>query len=168
MGTKVAVVKSKFEVADSFSVEFVLMRLEVAELSEVLVAVVQLADEGLDTLMNNPVGVDIAALSEFLSAKIACVGFLAGVSTLVSLEVTQLGEALTAEGMLAMERFDAGVGAQVDVEMSLLHEALCATPRRAMVLLLGDPGRARHRSLNGLFEKLANLIDVVALILHTF
>lgn len=59
--------------------------LEVAELSELLPALVQSASEGLDLLVDDLVRSNIAALSEGLAANVAVVWSFSGVSPFVSL-----------------------------------------------------------------------------------
>jgi hypothetical protein len=66
-------------------VELVHVALEVAELSELLAALVELARVGLDLLVDDLVGADVAPLGECLVADFARVGSLACVSTFMSL-----------------------------------------------------------------------------------
>jgi hypothetical protein len=54
-------------------------------LRELLAALVQLANEWLDLLMNNLVRAHIASLSKSLAADVAVVGTLASMTALVSL-----------------------------------------------------------------------------------
>ena len=61
-------------------------------MSELLATVVQLTAEGLNLLVNNLVGSNVATLSECLAANVAAVGSLSCVTPLVRLEVTQLRE----------------------------------------------------------------------------
>lgn len=58
---------------------------EISKLGELLAAVVELAGEWLDLLMNNLVGSNVAALGERLAADLAIVRPLPSVSPFVSL-----------------------------------------------------------------------------------
>lgn len=59
--------------------------LEIAQLSELLPAVVESASEGFDLLVYNLVGADIASLRKSLSTDVATVGSLSGVTSLMCL-----------------------------------------------------------------------------------
>lgn len=76
--------------------KFVLVGLQVSELSELLATTLQLTGEGLDMLMDDLVRANVAALSEGLAADVAVVWSLASVTTLVSLQVSELGKSLSA------------------------------------------------------------------------
>lgn len=69
--------------------------LHVSKLGEGLVAVVELADIGLESLVRLFVRTDVAALSKSLSADSAAEGLLASVAAHVSLEVSALGKGKT-------------------------------------------------------------------------
>lgn len=76
--------------------------LKVTELSELLAAIVKLAGEWLDLLVDDLVCPDIAALSKCLSTNITAVGAFSSMASLVGLEVAQLGEGLSATWGLAV------------------------------------------------------------------
>jgi hypothetical protein len=61
--------------------------LEVSELSELLATIVQSAREGLDLLVNNLVGTNIATLRKGLAADVAAVWALSSMAPLMCLEV---------------------------------------------------------------------------------
>jgi hypothetical protein len=63
--------------------------LEIAELGELLAAVVKAADERLGGRVHNHVGAHVAALGKALAAQGALVRTLAGVATLVGLHMRQ-------------------------------------------------------------------------------
>jgi len=111
------------------------MRLQVAQLSEMLSTLVQLAGVRFRSCVNDFVSSHISMLGESLAADIAVVWPLACVSSLVSFEVPELAEALTAVGLFAEEGLDAGVDAGVDVEVGLLAEGFVAAGDGAFVLL---------------------------------
>lgn len=76
------------EILQSFLMKVVLMGLHVAKLREGLVATIQSAHEGFETLVCFLVGSYIATLSKCLAANTAGVGLLPGVATHVSLQMT--------------------------------------------------------------------------------
>jgi hypothetical protein len=86
----VKVLKGLAKSADSLLVELILVTLQVAELSKLLVAIVKTAGEGLCCGVNNLVCSDIATLSKCLAAELTAIRTLASVTTLVCLEVTEL------------------------------------------------------------------------------
>lgn len=90
-----------FEPADGRAVEFVLVRFQIAQLREVLAALVQLASVGLGGRVDDLVRAHVAVLCEGLAARLAVVGPLAGVAAFVGFEVAQLAETLAASGFLA-------------------------------------------------------------------
>lgn len=135
--------------------------LHVAKLRERLVAVIQAADEGLETLVSLLVCSNIATLGKLATALATGVGSLASVAAHMGLEVAQLRE-----GELASREFASldvsvspvpcctsvvqtyiglgtGVRAAVDVKMGLLGEALLAVWAVANVSLLGCLGIRR-------------------------
>lgn len=89
------------QAAQRWCVELVLMRLQIPELGELLAAVVELAGERLDLLVDDFVRSDVAALREGLAADVAVVWAFTGVPALVGLQVAQLREALAARGLFA-------------------------------------------------------------------
>jgi len=115
--------------------EFVLVRLQVAQLSKLLAALVQLAGVRLRGSVNDFVRPHVAVLRESLAAYVAVVGPLAGVPSLVCFEVAKLAEALAAVGFFTEKGLDAGVHAGVDVEVGLLAEGFVAAWDGAFVLL---------------------------------
>jgi hypothetical protein len=121
--------------ADRRDVELILMRLQVAQLSEMLSTLVQLAGVGFRCRVNDFVSSHISVLGESLAADIAMIRSLACVPSLVSFEVPELAEALTTVGLFAEEGFDAGVDAGVDVEVGLLAKGFVAAGDGAFVLL---------------------------------
>lgn len=64
------------------------MRLEIAQLGELLVAVVQLASEGFCGCMYDLVCPDVAMLGESFAANVAVIRTLAGVPSFVRLEIS--------------------------------------------------------------------------------
>lgn len=72
--------------------ELVLVRLQVAELGELLATVIKLACKGFDLLVDDFVCANIASLSKGFAADIAAIGPLPSVSSFVCLEVSQLRE----------------------------------------------------------------------------
>lgn len=124
---------------DRLGVELVLMRLEVPELREPLVAVVEFAVEGLHRRVHDLVGSDVAVLGERLAADLALVGSLAGVSALVGFEIAELTESLITGGFPAHKGLDAGMGPGVDFEMSLLVEGFAARSHLTCVAFLCLP-----------------------------
>lgn len=90
MVTLMEVFKGLSESADGFLVELVLMTLQIAELSELLVALVETAGERLCCCVNNLVCSYITALSKCLAAQLAAIRTLASVTTLMCLEVSKL------------------------------------------------------------------------------
>lgn len=93
--------KSALEFSNSLSVKFVLMTFQVSQLSELLVAVVELASERLRRGVDDFMCSHIPSLSECLSASIAAIWSFASVSAFMRLEVSKLGEALTTTRLLA-------------------------------------------------------------------
>ena len=81
------VLKATAEVADGLGMELVLMALEIAELSEALVAGVQLAGEWFGRRVDDLVCADIAPLCECLAADVTLIWPFARMSTLVGLEI---------------------------------------------------------------------------------
>ena len=120
MITFVEVLKGLAKSADGLLVELILVTLQVAELSELLVAFVKTAGKRLCCCVHDLVCSYITALSERLSAKLAAIRTLASVTTLMCLEVSELGETLTTAGLFANERLDASVCPCVDLKMCLL------------------------------------------------
>lgn len=116
------VVESRFQSADGIDVELVLVRLQVAELGELFVAIVEFAGERLDGGVYDLVCANVAVLGESLATNVAVVWTFARVPPFVSLEVAELAESLSARGLFAHERFDAGVCSSVYVQMGLLIE----------------------------------------------
>jgi hypothetical protein len=90
MITLVKVLEGLAKPADSLLMEFVLVTLQVAELSKLLVAIVKTAGKWLCCCVNNLVGSYVATLSERLAAKLTTIRALASVTTLVCLEVSEL------------------------------------------------------------------------------
>jgi hypothetical protein len=119
-------------------VELVLVRFQIAQLREMLPALVQLAGVRLRRRVDDFVGADISVLRESFPADVAVVGALAGVPPLVGFEVAELAEALAAVGFFAEEGLDARVDAGVDVEVGLLAEGFVAAWDGAFVLLFGS------------------------------
>lgn len=113
--------------------EFVLVRLEIAKLGEVLVAVVELAREGLRLGVHDLVRPHVAVLGERLPADVTMIWPLARVPSFVRLEVAELAEALAAGGLFTHERFDTGVGPGVNLQVRLLIERLPTARDVAMV-----------------------------------
>ena len=125
------------ESLDGVLVEIVLMRLHVSELGEGFIAVIELADKRLHTLVSLLVGADVATLSKGLPAETAGEGLLASVAAHVRLEVASLRECEATVLPGADVGLGAGVGAAVDVQMSLLYEAFVAHGPIANPFLLG-------------------------------
>lgn len=118
----VKVLERRAKSADSLLMEFVLVTLQVAKLSKLLVAIVKTAGEGLCCGVNNLVCSYVAALSKSLAAKLTAVWTLASVTTLMCLEISELRETLTTTRLFANERLDASVCPCVNLEMCLLVE----------------------------------------------
>jgi len=116
------VLKGLAKSADSLLMKLVLVTFQVAELSELLVAFVKTASEGLCCCVNNLVCSYVATLSECLAAELTAIRTLASVTTLMCLEVSQLGETLTTAGLFADEGLDTSVCPCVDLEVCLLVE----------------------------------------------
>ena len=127
----------RFQPSDGFHVEFVLMGFEVAELGELLVAVVQFARERLGRGVDDFMSSNVAVLCKRLAADVTPVRSLARVATLVGLEVAQLAEPLVASRLLAQERFDAGMCAGMDFEMCFLVEGFATVLGLAKISLFG-------------------------------
>ena len=116
-------------------VKLILMRLQIPQLREVLLAPVQLARVRLRGRVHDLVGPYVAVLRERLAADVARVGSLARVPAFVRFEVAELAEALTAQRFGAEEGLDACVHAGVDVEVGFLAEGFGAAWGGAFVLL---------------------------------
>jgi hypothetical protein len=116
----VEVLKGRAKSADSLLMEFVLVTLQVAKLSKLLVAIVKATGEGLSCGVNNLVCSYIAALSKRLAAELTAIRTFASVTTLMCLEVSELRETLTTTRLFAYERLDASMCPCVDLEMCLL------------------------------------------------
>jgi hypothetical protein len=76
--------------ADSLLMEFVLMTLQVTELSELLVAFIKTASERFCCGVNNLMCSYVATLSKCLAAELTAIRTLAGMTTLVCLEISEL------------------------------------------------------------------------------
>ena len=83
MITLMKVLESRAKSADSLLMEFVLVTLQVAKLSKLLVAIVKTAGEGLCGGVNNLVCPYVATLSKCLSADVTAVWALASMPSLV-------------------------------------------------------------------------------------
>ena len=132
------VLKPLFQPPDGGDVEFVLVRFQVAELGEVLAAVVQLASVGLCGRVHDLVRSDVSVLGEGLAADVAVVGSFAGVSSFVGLEVAELAEALATCGFFAEKGLDTCMCTGVNVEMCLLVERFVAAGDCALISFLGS------------------------------
>jgi len=113
--------------------EFVLVTLEIPELSESLVTRVKLAGEWLGRGVDNLVCAHIAPLRKCFVADVAFVWSLTSMSTFVGLEVAKLGESLSAQCFFANKWLDTSVCATVDLEVSLLVKRLIAVGDAALV-----------------------------------
>lgn len=81
---------------------------------------------------------DVSVLGEGLAADVAVVGSFAGVSSLMSLEVAELAEALATCGFSAEERLDTCMCTDVNVEVCLLVECFVATGDCTLISFLGS------------------------------
>jgi len=106
--------------------EFILMRLEVPKLRELLIATIQFASEGFRGGMHDLVGADVTVLREGFAADGAGEGSFAAVPALVGFEVAELAEALAAGWFFADEGFLAGVRSRVDFQVGFLGEGFAA------------------------------------------
>lgn len=88
--TLMEVLKGLSEPANGFLVELVLVTLQVAKLSELLIALIKTAGERLCCCVDDLVCSDVTTLSKCLAAQLAAIRALASVTTLVCLEVTEL------------------------------------------------------------------------------
>lgn len=116
----VQVLEGGTQSSDCVLVELVLVALQVAELGELLVALVKAAGEGFGGCVDNLVCSNVTALGECLAAELAAVGPFASVSAFVCLEVAELRKTLATAGFLAHERLDPGVCPSVNLEVGLL------------------------------------------------
>lgn len=138
------------------------MYLQVTKLRELLAAVIELACEGLDLLVNNLMGSDIASLSECLSTDLASVWTFACVPALMGLKVTHLREMLSTSWLLAdlisvsfdqnrgqemvtYEWFDTRMCPYMYLEMRLLVKSLSAVGHTAGVSLSRPAERWQSR-----------------------
>jgi hypothetical protein len=76
--------------ADGGNVEFVLVRLKIAELGELFAAIVETAQVWLRLIVHDLVSTNISTLSEPFSTDLALVWAFSSVSSFVSLQVSKL------------------------------------------------------------------------------
>jgi len=76
------------EVTESTRVKFILVRLQVAKLSELLAAIVEFAGERLDLLVHDLVRSDVSTLRKRFTTNVALVRPLTSVTSLMRLEIS--------------------------------------------------------------------------------
>ena len=120
--------------------ELVLVRFQVAELCELLIATVQLADKWFSRGMYDLVSSNIPVLCESLEADVALVRSFSRVSSFMCLEIAELAESLTTICLFTEERLDACVRSVVDIEVRFLIERFAAVGYLAQISLSGTTG----------------------------